>query len=111
MGLDVRIRAPLPVDDGDDSEVFFEANITHNLTRMARAAGIYRHIWQSEGFVFAGDLIPKLTAAIELLQSNTVDFIEFEPRNGWGHRSMLLDFCKNLLTACEKHPLGRYEAS
>ena len=44
MSLDVELFEKI---DGVDRLVF-EANVTHNLNRMAEAAGFYKEVWRPE---------------------------------------------------------------
>ena len=44
MSLDVMLNGAV----GDE---LYSANITHNLTGMADAAGIYMHLWRPQGRV------------------------------------------------------------
>lgn len=41
------VVATINADDSDTTEVF-SRNITRNLTRMADAAGIYKHLWRPD---------------------------------------------------------------
>lgn len=84
----------------------FEANITHNLTRMADAAGIYQHLWRPEelGISKAGELIEPLQQGLQLLVSDPARFKKFDPENGWGDYHGLVRFVTNYLEACRKAP-------
>lgn len=88
-----------------ETEVF-EANITHNLNKMADAAGIYKHVWRPEeiGITKARQLIEPLRDAIALMESNPARFKVYNPTNGWGTYEDFLFWLKNYLAACENDP-------
>ncbi len=79
MSLDVSIK-------NDDGVEVYSANITHNLGRMADAAGIYQALWRPEeiGITKAGQLIEPLKAGLALLKSDRLHFETFNSPNGWG---------------------------
>lgn len=91
----------------------YEDNITHNLTRMAKAAGIYKYIWRPEenNIKYAGDLIEYLEEGYCKLINNPDFYREFEPANNWGSFEGLLNFVMGYLGACKKHPLAKIYAS
>lgn len=98
-------REPIVVS-GDDSGEVFSANITHNLGRMARLAGIYEALWRPEeiGIVYAKDLIPRLREGIAWLEANREEAETANPPNGWGDYDGLLGFVREYLVACEGYP-------
>lgn len=116
MSLDVHLEMPgtsegkvcprcgkeLP---GEPIEVF-EANITHNLNRMADAAGIYDCVWRPEehGITHAKQLIEPLTAGLAMLKQNPVIFAEYNPKNGWGDYDGLVRWVSEYLNACVENP-------
>lgn len=99
MSLDVYLEAKRPIE-------VFTANITHNVGRMAREAGIYEALWEPEehGIEEAGQLIPILRAGIERLTADPDGFRKFNPENGWGSYEGLLEFTRRYLAACEDNP-------
>lgn len=84
----------------------FERNITHNLGRMADAAGIYRVLWRPEeiGIERAWQAVEPLKAGIAELRSNPRRFKALNPENGWGNYEGLLAFADDCLAACEQYP-------
>lgn len=94
------------VADDDDDLTLFHANITHNLGRMADAAGIYDHLWAPEniGVANARDLIEPLRAGLERLKANPDAFKVHNPSNGWGDYTGLVAFVAQYLIACEANP-------
>jgi hypothetical protein len=90
----------------------FDSNITHNLIKMAREAGIYKVLWYPEeiGIDKASDMIPYLEKGVETLKSDPERFKEFNPENGWGKYEGLLCFAVNTLVACKEYPDARVSA-
>jgi hypothetical protein len=84
----------------------FDNNITHNLGKMAKEAGIYEVLWRPEeiGIDKASDMIPFLEKGVETLKSDPERFKEFNPENGWGSYEGLLAFAVDTLAACKEHP-------
>ncbi len=84
----------------------FEANITHNLNKMADRAGIYEALWRPEEIqvTTAVQLVPLLTAGLAKLKANPAWFEQFGPPNGWGKHQDLVAFVTAYLTACQDHP-------
>ena len=87
-------------------EPVFESNVTHNLNRMAEAAGIYRHLWRPEeiGVTKAGQLVQPLREGLARLRSDPGHFKKYNPENGWGNYDGLVRFVSNYLDACEQFP-------
>ena len=84
----------------------FDRNITHNLNKMADEAGIYKHLWRPEevGISKASELIEPLKSGLDLLLSDRERFERFNPSNGWGNYSTLVEFVREYLFACEENP-------
>lgn len=99
------IVAPAP---DDDLEVY-QANITHNLTTMARHAGLYEPLWRplESGYTQAFQLIPSLRDGLAELQTFPDKYREFNPENGWGSYEALVGFVAEYLAACERWPEAR----
>lgn len=95
-------------DDDDDNEddCVFTANITHNLTKMASEAGIYKHLWRPDeiGVTRAEQLISPLTEGLARLSANSMHFRQFNPKNGWGDYEGLKAFVAEYLKACIEYP-------
>ena len=98
-------REPVIVEKGESCDIY-DANITHNLNRMATEAGIYQHLWRPDeiGIKKAKDLIIPLEDGLVLLKSDPERFEAFNPPNGWGDYDGLVRFVRNYLTACRQHP-------
>lgn len=89
-----------------ESETLFSANITHNLGQMARAAGIYQHLWRPEelGITKASELIEPLDRGIEKLEADPKHFEQYNASNGWGMYEHFVPFVREYLDACKKFP-------
>lgn len=99
MSLSVYLEVVQPV-------AVYDANITHNLGKMAKEAGIYQHLWRPEelGITKASELIEPLRAGLALLESDPRRFETFNPENDWGSYEGLCRFVGSYLSACEDNP-------
>lgn len=84
----------------------YNANITHNLTAMADAAGIYKALWRPEdlGITKAAQLIPYLRPGLAALKASPARFKRFNSPNGWGVYENFVPFVERYLAACEDNP-------
>lgn len=91
----------------------FEANITHNLAKMAENAGIYKYLWRPDEIKidYAEQLISPLTIGLTLLESNPSYFRKFDPPNGWGTYDTLVSFVEEYLGACKRYPQAKISVS
>jgi hypothetical protein len=99
-------REPVVALAGEQSDVVYEANVTHNLNRMADAAGIYQVCWRPEelGLTKAGQLVPLLRAGLDYLRADPVFFRQYNPSNGWGTYEGFVEWVAAYLAACEANP-------
>lgn len=106
MSLDVELYSVRRVS-------VFDANITHNLTNMADAAGIYKHLWRPDeiGITKASQLIEPLRKGIAAMKSNPEKFRAFEPENKWGTYDNFVPWLERYLAACEENPDAEIEIS
>jgi len=90
----------------EESDIVFDANITHNLRKMAEKAGIYQALWRPEeiGAETADSLILLLSGGLVNLISNPEFFKTFNPENGWGTYEQLVQLVKDYLKACIDFP-------
>lgn len=114
MSLDVDLY--MDVDVGLDKPkrvYFFEANITHNLGKMAGEAGIYYQLWRPEeiGVKRAGEIIKPLEQGLFLMKSQREEFEKFNAKNGWGLYKHFVPWIEKYLDACKKHPNAKIEIS
>lgn len=89
----------------------FSGNITHNLNRMADAAGLYDALWHPEHLCArkAADLIGHLTKGLDCLKSDPDRFRALGPKNGWGTYEALVEFVERYLAACTANPDGEIQ--
>lgn len=104
---------PVRVTSEECCEDVYSANITHNLCRMAKEAGINLTLWYPEeefgkysfdGVCRAKDLIDSLTRGLKALKEDPERFKEFNPANGWGSYDILVPWVERYLEACKKYP-------
>jgi hypothetical protein len=100
---------PMPRDEGE----VYSANITHNLGKMAREAGIYEHCWRPEelGIKTAGQLIEPLRAGIAAMRADPPRFEKLNASNGWGLYENFLPWLERYLEACEEFPQAEVSVS
>ena len=93
--------------------VVYDANITHNLNRMAKEAGIYEACWRPEeiGATHARDLIPLLRRGLRKLVEDPEHFKQFNASNGWGLYEHFVTWVSEYLRACEEHPYATIRVS
>ncbi len=84
----------------------YSANITHNLNKMADAAGIYKHLWRPEevGVKTAAELIDPLTVGLDRLKADRPRYEQFNASNGWGLYEHFVSFVEQYLDACKQYP-------
>jgi hypothetical protein len=99
-------------DEGDARELF-SLNITHNLGKMAREAGIYDHLWRPDeiGITKAAQLIEPLSTGLQRLHADPAGFAKYNPANGWGDYEGLCAFVGAYLSACIWHKDGDIRVS
>lgn len=100
-------REPVVANMTDDTDTtVYDANITHNLGKMADAAGIYEALWRPDEIEItkARQLVEPLRAGLTLLLAEPGRFETFNPGNGWGTYEGLVKFVSKYLAACEEYP-------
>ena len=97
---------PTVVDQCAETNEVYARNITHNLGRMASAAGIYKHLWRPDelGITKAHELIEPLDIGLTLLRDKPEEFRKHDPENGWGDYDGLVAFVESYLAACREFP-------
>ena len=92
--------------DTSEYDTLFDANVTHNLNKMAEEAGIYQACWRPEelGITKASDLIPLLQSGLDKLQNDRPRFEKFNPSNGWGSYEGFVSWVAKYLEACREYP-------
>ena len=106
MSLDVYLKKVIPT-------TVYEDNITHNLTPMAKKAGIYEVLWRPEeiGITHAHQMIPFLETGLAELRAHRELYEQYNPENGWGNYVGLVCFVNQLLQACKEDPDAQVEVS
>lgn len=107
MSLDVSLY--IEVDTGGISKrniELFEANITHNLGKMADEANIYYALWRPEekGYKLAEDIIPVIEKGLAHMIERPDYYEKFNANNGWGTYEQFIPWIKEYLTACKENP-------
>lgn len=99
-------REPVVCKADEESNELYWRNITHNLSAMAREAGVYEPLWRPDeiGISKAAQLVEPLKAGLEKLRSEPDRFKALNPKNGWGDYEGLVNFVADYLAACERHP-------
>ena len=99
MSLDVWLT-------NEQSVEVFDGNITHNLTKMAKEAGIYFALWRPEEVFIekAWELVHPLSKGFRTLCSDPEHFRTLNPTNGWGTYDHFIEFVGNYLLACIAFP-------
>ncbi len=95
------------------SHCIFDANITHNLNKMAKEAGIYKHLWRPEelGITRASELIQPLSDGLALLKSERTRFEKHNPKNNWGSYAYFVPWVEKYLNACKENPNAEVKVS
>lgn len=88
----------------------FEDNITHNMTPMAKAAGVYEVLWYPLE-ARASELVDPLIMGIKTMVEDKEKMVTFTPDNGWGSYDRLLEFMLEYLKACLLFPEARVNVS
>ena len=99
--------------EGANGVELFSANITHNLTKMADAAGIYDVLWRPDenGITTANQCVDPLKTGLLKLSEDPEFFREFNSPNGWGTYDHFLVFVVNVLLACGTQPNAKVVVS
>lgn len=123
MSLDVYLQSSptvcphcgqtLPPGTTVEPDELYHANITHNLGKMADAAGIYKACWRPEeiGVTKASQLIPLLRDGLAKLKADPEHFSQFNSSNGWGIYEHFVPWVERYLAACEEHPEAEVSVS
>jgi hypothetical protein len=84
----------------------YDANITHNLNKMAEEAGIYQALWYPDEIncKYAKDIIPLLKSGLKKLLAEPDHYKTFDSPNGWGTYVHFVPFVQKYLEACNKYP-------
>lgn len=89
-----------------ETDEVFQANIKHNLGKMASEAGMYEALWRPEeiGITKARGLIEPLSIGLSLMKREPSRFIALNPSNGWGSYDGFVPWIEQYLAACCRWP-------
>ena len=110
MSLDLSLSTGPCEHCGSAGQVVFDRNITHNLTTMATACGLYKPLWRpyeatEKGHqVMAIDLREQVEQGLESLKSTPEAYRKYSPENGWGSYESLVEFAEEFLQAIKEYP-------
>ena len=101
MSLDVYLK--------EDGTEVWSGNVTHNLNRMANAAGLYWSVWRPGEMNIdrARQMILILRDGLARLESDPERYQKLNPPNGWGSYRSFLAWLHRYLAACIEHPNAR----
>ena len=113
MSLDVYLETPVCEHCGRGPTEVYSRNITHNLAKMAKAAGVYQVLWHPEeiGVTYAQQLVEPLRVGLTWLRENPTQARALNSENGWGDYEGLMNFVEEYLAACEKYPNANVSVS
>jgi len=100
-------------DIGVETEIAFEANITHNLGAMAKEADLYYHLWEPNeiGITKASQLILPLQIGLALMKSDPRRFKKFDAKNKWGMYEDFVPWIEKYIEACIEFPNANVSVS
>lgn len=132
MSLDVYLkrRRWISYDCGktytEDNETVYDANITHNLGKMADMAGLYEALWrphrlkpgynipesdndaeyyfEQQDITYAKDIIKIVERGLNKLKKSPSKYKKFNASNGWGTYDGLVKFTEGYLNALKEYP-------
>lgn len=105
---------PVLAQSGDEDEAeVWTANITHNLGKMAKEAGLYECLWYpaTVNIQYANQLVLPIRAGLERLQAMPEFFRQWDNPNDWGTLDQFIDFLRDYLRACQQYPNARVRVS
>lgn len=123
--IEIANRDNSQFDESQYTEYLYETNITHNLTEMADACGLYEVLWkpyvthveykscddldhhcnqEKELIVRSIDITDKVSAGLKILKSDPVRFKKYNSPNGWGMYKHFVPFVENYLKALKEYP-------
>lgn len=114
MSLNVFLYIKVDVGAKDLKRInLYDSNITHNLTAMAKEAGIYKQLWRPEevGAKYAKDIVNAVEVALIAMKENPELFRKFDPPNGWGTYEGFIHWVEKYLDACKENPKALIEVN
>ena len=89
----------------ENTETFFDRNITHNLVPMWKKAGVYDALYNSDG-EDPIKLVKVLFDGLAKMKENPNDYIILEPSNKWGTYESALVFLDGFYIACTNRKIN-----
>lgn len=113
MSLDFYLRDDVCEHCKRGGGYLFDKNITHNLGKMAKAAGIYDCLWRPDehGFERAEQIVDQLQVGLADLKARPEHYKQFNSPNGWGMYEHFIPFVESVLRACKENPEAKIEVS
>lgn len=84
----------------------YDFNITHNVSKMWKKAGVFDALYESSGEQ-AGKYIDALERGLDDMRKNPEAYKELNPPNGWGDYSGALKFLEAWTSHCKRHPKAK----
>lgn len=110
MSLDIFLydveQCPHCSKDIKSNVVVWRGNITHNVNKIAKAAGIYEIVWRPDehGIRLASELVDRLEKGLAVLKKDPSKFTPLNPENGWGSYDSFVAWIEEYLQACKDNP-------
>jgi hypothetical protein len=101
----------LEIDTGgpEPAQVSADRNVTYNLGRMLRAAGLPS--WDDLIGAPASEAGSIFARVARSLRDNPQIYDPMAPENGWGTRLSAIEWCEALAADCAAHPRARVGGS
>lgn len=113
-----------------EKEELFWANITHNLGKMADAAGIYEALWrpymlhkdykhfdiydeeyefEQSVTIYAKDIVDIVEKGLKKMKNKPEYYAKFNSPNGWGTYENFVPWVERYLAALKEYPESKVE--
>ena len=113
-----------------ENEQLYWANITHNLGKMAEAAGIYEALWrpymlhkdykhfdiydeeyqfEQSVTIYAKDIVDIVENGLQKMKNNPEYYSKFNSPNGWGTYENFVPWVERYLAALKEYPESKVE--
>lgn len=98
MSLDISLTAKVET-------TVVNKNITHNLGKMWKEAGVYDALYNSKGKM-AKEVLPTLENGLQEMIAEPERFKQFEASNGWGMYEDAVSWLSDLIVQFKQYPEG-----
>jgi hypothetical protein len=104
LSLDIYLNIDVDTGGPELHEVnLYWRNITHNVSPMWIEAGVYDALYESNGKQ-AGEVLDALKAGYFDMITWPLTYQQLDPPNGWGDYEGALEFLRDFMVTCAKHP-------